>query len=442
MANVSTATAMIQAIRDWCLNKFNKKKEITIRTFYYSRGGTNYVFNNDTKSWDTMEWSGLTSFNGRNIWTDGKNIYYSSDTTQYVLDKSTNTWNTKTWNITSIDGQYIWTDGDSIYYSYPSSGSSGQYVLDKSTSTWNPKTWNGSYQNIYGFAIWTDGENIYYSKDSSNQRVLDKTTDTWNTKTWNGLGMGSVSGDSIWAYGDTFCYSNSNQYVLNRSTDTWSSKVWEGDNKPTYGKNVWSDGDYTYYGYGLTQLYLDTSTDTWDTWESEAIYGEDVWYIDEKVSDPSIVLDDLSDVSLSQLSLGDVLTYNSSDEMWTNYKALTCLKKYDECIIINLATITTTPQVQYVDLPSGHRVNDMWYTGFVGSASLVVDGSDTGYTMPIGNIMVVPAGITSEIVTDCKFQLYVFNNKVYLKQVEGEINNPYPHTVQLMVNLMIYEVCF
>ena len=68
--------------------------------------------------WADKTWSGLTSIDGDNIWTDGDNIYYSSSSTQYVLDKATSTWTTKTWNgLTSFDGSRVWTDGDIIYYS-------------------------------------------------------------------------------------------------------------------------------------------------------------------------------------------------------------------------------------------------------------------------------------------------------------------------------------
>lgn len=40
-----------------------------------------------TNVWSTKTWSGLTSFNGNNVWTDGSDIYYSSGNDQYVLGK-------------------------------------------------------------------------------------------------------------------------------------------------------------------------------------------------------------------------------------------------------------------------------------------------------------------------------------------------------------------
>ena len=60
-------------------------------------------------TWVEKSWSGLTSFSGAYIWTDGDNVYYSNGTIkQYVLNKSTSTWTAKTWSgLTSFYGQYI-----------------------------------------------------------------------------------------------------------------------------------------------------------------------------------------------------------------------------------------------------------------------------------------------------------------------------------------------
>ena len=162
--------------------------------------------------WSTKTWTGLTSFNGAYIWTDGTNIYYSAgnSSNQYVLDTSTNTWSAKTWSgLTTFYGNGIWTDGTNIYYSALST----QRVLDKSTSTWSTKTWTG-LTTFYGNNVWTDGTNIYYSS-SSTQRVLDKSTSTWSAKTWTGLT--SFNGNGIWTDGTNIYYSNeTTQYVLDK----------------------------------------------------------------------------------------------------------------------------------------------------------------------------------------------------------------------------------
>ena len=124
-----------------------------------------------TNNWSAMTWTGLTSFNGEYVWTDGTDIYYSSNTSQCKLDKSTYTWSAMTWTgLTNVLGGWIWTDGTDIYYSL----SSNQYILDKSTHTWSAMTWTG-LTSFNATNIWTDGTDIYYSS-STNQYVLDKST--------------------------------------------------------------------------------------------------------------------------------------------------------------------------------------------------------------------------------------------------------------------------
>ena len=247
---------------------------------YYSSSSSQYVLDKTTSTWSPKAWSGLTSFNIDNIWTDGDNIYYSYYSTQYVLDKATSTWNTKTWSGSSpYDGKRIWTDGDNIYYS----NESNQYVLDKTTSTWNPKTWSG-YIPFGGKYIWTDGVNVYYSSNL-NQYVLDKATSTWNSKYWSGLPAFN-GGDNIWTDGENIYHSNSSQqYVLNKSTSTWSTKTWSGLDS-FYGSSIWTDGENIYYSYGSNQYVLDKATSTWNakTWSGlTSFYGYSIWTDGENI---------------------------------------------------------------------------------------------------------------------------------------------------------------
>ena len=191
--------------------------------FYPSTKTQSLMTQNDTgDTWSTKSWSGLTSFYGKFVWTDGDNIYYSGGSDQYVLDKATSTWSRKTWNgLIDLYGSNIWTDGDNIYCRT----GSGDYVLDKATSTWSTKTWNGSIKPN-GSGIWTDGDNIYYTKQvgatSCEDYVLDKSTSTWSAKTWDGIIWITTSGsitftvNDIWTDGDNIYYSSkiSNQYYL------------------------------------------------------------------------------------------------------------------------------------------------------------------------------------------------------------------------------------
>jgi hypothetical protein len=65
-----------------------------------------------------MSWSGLATFDGTGVWTDGENIYYSANYSQYILSKSTSTWSEKIWyGFTTFTKHNIWTDGNNIYCS-------------------------------------------------------------------------------------------------------------------------------------------------------------------------------------------------------------------------------------------------------------------------------------------------------------------------------------
>ena len=225
-------------------------------------------------AWDSKTWTGLTSFYGTNVWTDGTDIYYSANTTQYVLNKSTSTWSTKTWlGRNTISGKRVWTDNYNIYCS---EGRNAQYVLNKSTGEWLTKTWLG-YDSVYGEHIWKDDTNIYYSRNEY-QYVLDKSTDTWVQKSWSGLS--TFNGDYVWTDGTNIYFSDaSEQYVLNKSTSTWVQKTWTGLSSFD-GNGIWTDGTYIYYSNSSAQYVLDKSTSTWSqkSWEgTSSFHGANIW---------------------------------------------------------------------------------------------------------------------------------------------------------------------
>ena len=222
---------------------------------YYSNGSNQYIFNKSTATWEPKTWTGLTSFQGFCIWSDGDNIYYSWNSDQYVLNKATSTWETKTWSgYDPYMSPCIWTDGENIYYSNTTS----QYVLNKATSTWETKTWSG-YSTLMGNDVWSDGNNIYHSLNSD-QYVLNKSTSTWETKTWSGLT--NFNGERIWSDGNNIYYSNqSSQYVLNKATSTWESKTWSGLSSFS-GVYIWSDGENIYYSYTTNHYVLKRNTPT------------------------------------------------------------------------------------------------------------------------------------------------------------------------------------
>ena len=129
-----------------------------------------YVLNQETSTWEEKTWNGLTNLLADCIWTDGINIYYSNGEIHYVLDITTSTWTSIAFNV-SFNGMQVWTDGKNTYLTLTNrlNGEVSHYILEKSSSTWLSKSWNNlpsSLQTTYddqAIYFWTDGTNIYYS---------------------------------------------------------------------------------------------------------------------------------------------------------------------------------------------------------------------------------------------------------------------------------------
>ena len=255
---------------------------------YYSTGSNHYILDmliiykqateqlyekiSDVEKWSAKTWTGLSSFQGRRIWSDGTDIYYSLSENQYKYNKSTDSWDSVTWNISNLDGMFVWSDGTDTYYS---SGLNSQYKLNKSTGTWTAVTWSG-YNLTTSSGIWHDENNVYYSS-GSDQYVLNKSTGEWTAKTWNGLS--NFSGEYVWSDGtDTYCSSPSLQYKLNRATDTWEAVTWNisGVN----GTYIWNYDSDTYFSNGSSQYMLNKTTGEWEAkeWTGLASFaGYHVW---------------------------------------------------------------------------------------------------------------------------------------------------------------------
>ena len=237
-------------------------------------------------------WKGLTSFNGRNIWTDGENIYYSSGSNQYILNKTTSVWKAKTWKgLTSFYGQDIWTDGENIYCSTGNVVNGTlrhfSYILDKTSFTWNEITTWGNLLPRSGDLIWTDKENIYSScvvYDDPEQYIFNKTTNIWEQKQWTGTKL--FQGYNVWSDSENIYYSSENtQYVLNKTTSTWQGKIWKGLTSFD-GQNIWSNGEEIYYSDGENQYVLNKTTSTWQpkVWNGITSFdGANMWTDGENI---------------------------------------------------------------------------------------------------------------------------------------------------------------
>lgn len=251
--------------------------KVTYFTKLYANTTHNYIPLSEeidvvNKTTSSKTWSGLSSFDGNYIWSDGTNIYYSGGYTQYVLDVSTSTWTTKTWNgLTILYGDQVWYDGTNFHYDR----GTDHYILDLSTSTWSAQTWRGFTSNFTGNNVWSDGTNIYLDSGSTTHYVLDVSTSTWIAKTWNGLS--SFNGNGMCKINNDIYYiSGGKGYKLDISTYTFGPQItvtgWNAAS--AHGDSLWFDGtDYYFYfvrnqtssHYARSVILLDADTLQFDS---------------------------------------------------------------------------------------------------------------------------------------------------------------------------------
>jgi len=98
--------------------------------YYYSESTKQYVLDKSTSSWAPKTWHGLTSFAGQAIWRDYNGNIFVDD---YILDKTTSTWSKFEFKpaLKRFNGRYVWSDGRNIYYcDYKNSGNEyNNYIL-------------------------------------------------------------------------------------------------------------------------------------------------------------------------------------------------------------------------------------------------------------------------------------------------------------------------
>lgn len=185
------------------------KNVINTQTFGYDLHP--YKLDKNSKTWIEIDSNNILSFSlaevfgGFWFWDDGNNLYVSSTEKQLVLNNETQTWETKTWNgLTDVVASQIWKFHDKIYYS-------NSYVLDKNSSTWIEI----NMSNISNFNvknIWTDNEYTYYSSGYEQYR-LNANTNIWEAMVWEGID--SFNGENVWTDGTNIYISDGvNQYKM------------------------------------------------------------------------------------------------------------------------------------------------------------------------------------------------------------------------------------
>ena len=168
------------------------------------------------------------------------------------------------WESTTFSKQIypinIWNDGENTYHSQ----AGGQYVFDESTKRWDNMSWGGT-NDWNGITIWKSLSGTYYAKGDYDLR-LNKSTQTWEKIEFNVY----ISGRNVWTDGDNTYYSDSyEQYVFSDEANlTWEEKTWQGLSEFS-GRDIWTDGTSIYYSSGVKQYVLNKSTSTWEpkTWQ-------------------------------------------------------------------------------------------------------------------------------------------------------------------------------
>ena len=130
---------------------------------FYCNGETQIALQNGKWLNAANAFTGLDSFFGSDVWTDGTSFFYSFGSKQYKL--SGWNWEAITWEglNDNMDGDMIWTDGENMYYSITNK----QFKLNTETLTVEPVTWTGISDELYGLCgadVWTDGTNLYFSE--------------------------------------------------------------------------------------------------------------------------------------------------------------------------------------------------------------------------------------------------------------------------------------
>lgn len=265
---------------------FTKSSANTISNLIYN---INTIF---TTEWIDIsgQFTGITTFQGRYIWTANGYFYYSDASQNYKLIN--NTWQTVTTFTELINGEYVWTDGAEVYYSYGST----QYIFDVTTEQWTNMQWEGE-TFFYGSRVWrrneevllntgaetfrkvgftwelaaeysadiaidpqyifSDGENFYYA-DNDNDLYLEGYT--WTAQPT----PNAINGSNVWTDGTNIYYSNgTTQLIYEQATNTWAEVTWSPINI-TNPKNIWTDGTEIYYSNSQEQYKLKKADNTYN----------------------------------------------------------------------------------------------------------------------------------------------------------------------------------
>lgn len=151
-------------------------------TDYYFSDIDTYKFNFETKSWEIFD-SNNRIYGGL-VWSDNQNIYHSNINGHKVFNLQTKTWDTITFTgVTTFYGHDVFKVNNHCYYV----DSSKLYILNTSSRNWEIVDFSKSDFSSLGSSIssvrydsifWSDGINNYYST-SDYSKIFDFSTNTW-----------------------------------------------------------------------------------------------------------------------------------------------------------------------------------------------------------------------------------------------------------------------
>ena len=207
-----------------------------------------------------------SSVRGYNLWYDGTNFYDSPGNARSVRYRMDN-WSMIAEETTDFPlGMYaldVWTDGTNIYWG---SGLSAQMIYDKTNREW--RNIIISWIKVTGRHMWRLSDNVMMDSEGLNHYPYNITYQSWGGN-WPFQGLRNFSGEDVWAFGNTICYSKGNiQYQLDKSTNTWNAKVW-GGTPPTSGRFVFVHNGEAYWAdetiVDSTPTYkLNRDTNIWE----------------------------------------------------------------------------------------------------------------------------------------------------------------------------------
>jgi hypothetical protein len=232
---------------------------------YYSEGTRQYELNKDTNTWVEKSWSGLTDFDGWNVWHDkdneGNAITYYSDgiEKQYYLDEN-GVWQTKTWDnnvpvVNALKGERAWqsqNNEDFTEWSTYFSTNDKIYNLYKDENTWKeledaPYSFEG--EDVTDLFIPMEGS-IFRMRIASNPNIIIYLSyNDWSPIPTNYFGIEGFYGRNVWSAPTlgTFLSEGNGQYKITFSQTSsrpfFVPIEWVNNIAPTSGEYIWLDYD-------------------------------------------------------------------------------------------------------------------------------------------------------------------------------------------------------